>query len=643
MPPASSAPGSARRGRSLAAPSPHWTSLCTAVACLVPGAVGTWLSSGAPGWRSDAATLPLLGAATPLQGGVSALLGQLLTLLPVGHGASRAAALGGLALGAAGALTFGLARELLDRNGPAPRLNPVLAAAAAVAATLSVSWLAEGTTLGGFAVAAALGLGTLRAFDAGTAGRSRGAPTSPSAPYRAQPETEHDADSEGSALRAVATGALLGATAWEHLATAFAVFAVLLVRLWQRGQVPSRVEAGLFGGSAATVLAAALVPAGLAPALVPLRSLRVERVATFAPGLEDWFGGSESGASLIGSLDPARWLDEVGLLLLVAALVGGVWALGSRALRGPAAPLLLWVGLDLFWGGVARDDGPVLPLHLLALVSLASLAALGVQTAVRLLERTALPGARPALVLLTVLTLAVTWAGAEDAARVVERRNQVATETWTDETLAALPYRALVLASSRPVVQRLAVALASGARDDVTLVPLPLLGRGALAAELLELEPALALLIRELSTSGRPSEQALTALADARPLFVEARGEWDRRLVAHLVPGPFLARFAPHPLGRSDRIVAAAGQQQTFERVLAAASGPTQGQRRSFDPETPDPATLSVLTSAAQEQRTLLTVLGDKHEAAELTKRLERLEGSGASARATKPTQLASR
>jgi hypothetical protein len=145
-------------------------------------------------------------------------------------------------------------------------------------------------------------------------------------------------------------------------------------------------------------------------------------------------------------------------------------------------------------------------------------------------------------------------------------------------------------------------------------VPLPLLDRGDTARRLLEVEPHLAPLVRELRVSGKPSEYALSSLADARPLYLEFDPEWDRRLMEHVLPHPFWVRFSPHALGRSDRTAALEQGREAFGRALAMATQPV-----------PDPATLSVLTSGAREQAIMLAALGDKQNAGALVEDLGQL------------------
>jgi hypothetical protein len=320
-------------------------------------------------------------------------------------------------------------------------------------------------------------------------------------------------------------------------------------------------------------------------------------------------------------LRAAGWLEGLGLFALAAAIVGAASALLQRKLRAALAPPAVLLAFDLSMPSSAPEglsaSGRVAP-HLLALAVLVVIAALGVHALVSWLSRLQFPGARSSAALLVAFALAASWAGAEDSMRLVGSRNPRAAEVWTDEAFAALPPRSLVVVRSEPLAFRLWAARAIGGRSDVLVVPLPLLGRGTLAADLLELEPQLALLIRELSISGLPSEQALTELSDARPLFIDVDPTWDRRLLEHLLPGPFFSRFAPHALGRSDRKLALEASLVTFERVLARADGGL----------TPDVATRSVLLRGAEQELALLEALGDRAEAQLLRARLEQLAPS---------------
>lgn len=602
-------------------PSSSWSFACGWVAGLLPLSLGLWHAADQSTWRGDGALLGLLGGPPDVQGAFSSWLGQLLQLLPVGSVISRAAILGAAALGVAGVLVFRLTLRLLQANGPAPRLNPLLSLCAAVTTSCCLPWLSEGTVLGGQALAGALALGALTvALDLPGGGTTF------------------------SPARIVLSSALITAAALESLWAAAPVGLALLVVLWQRGRLPRAKDAALFAGTATTLSAAALAPVVFAATSAPWQHLSPQRAAQLLGDSRLWSGGSgflgDSGlvdGDLEGLTRPLllpSWLDEVGLLVLVAAAVGAVWGLLQGSPRRILAPLGVLLAFDLLLPAAAPVElvpqGRVAA-HLIALAAVTGAAALGLQTLAVLARHAGLLGARPATILLGVLTAAVTWAGVEDSLRLLARRNFRALDAWTDEALSSMPPRSLVVVSSAPLVRRLTAATASGARPDLVVVPLPLLGQGSLAAELLRLEPALGLLIRELSVSGRPGELALTALADVRPLFVEADPSWDRRLVAHLIPGPFLARFAPHALGRSDRRGALASQEDGFERVATLALGAGD----------PDPATLAVLRTSARHQIALLTLLGDKEEAQQVEQRLLRVvDPPGASAEAPRLAAL---
>jgi hypothetical protein len=149
-------------------------------------------------------------------------------------------------------------------------------------------------------------------------------------------------------------------------------------------------------------------------------------------------------------------------------------------------------------------------------------------------------------------------------------------------------------------------------------VPLALLGRGSVAADLVREEPAVAPLVRDVIMTGRASEFALAALSDARPLYVELDPEWDKRLLDHLRPTPLWLGFTPHTLGRSDRTSALSSEEgrRAFRRVLGVAKSVPGG----------DAATLSVLGARAREQAVVLAALGDRDSVRRVLGDLGRIE-----------------
>lgn len=533
-------------------------------------------------WSGDLAVVRALGQPPMGSGGfVTSLLGQGLVLLPLGGSWLRLALLGPLAAAASGVILFELTRRLLGSNAASPALAAALAFVASVTTTLAPAWQAAAGSPGGGAVGVALGLGAILVQ---SRGRGR--------------------DARGS----LALGLLLALALLEQSAAGLlGLLGVLTLQLGERS-LPSwrRAVPGLVGG--AVVIGLALLPqllrqgtAAAATDLVPLFAF--PGAGEGRPGLSGWAG--------------VAWQRESGLVTLVLAAGGAAWGL----LRGKTRPLLLgWVamvGIDLLttrggsgaagWAWLA-ELGTATRLYAVAGVAMA--AALGVQTLALGLRRARLPFARAAAALLVVLDFTFALVAAEEAWFSEPHRESLATEVFTDEALAGLPPRAVVLLRSEAMVWRLrAAAVLRGERPDLLLVPLGALGRAPVARRLLEREPQLGALLRDVAVQGRPGEYALSGLADARPLFVEVDPGWDRRLFAHLMPGGMWLRFLPHALGRSDRVQGIRRGQSSFERVRAAVGEPGSKAR---------PATRRAFARRLREQAVVLIVQGDFQAAGEL-------------------------
>jgi len=532
-------------------------------------------------WRNDVAIVRTLGF-VPIgaEGVISAVLAQCASLLPLGGRVLRAALPAALATGCAAGLIYGFALRLLDKNAPAPRLAPILALLAAWGVVITPTWQAEATVAGGASVAVALVL-------AATAVR-----------FRLRLEERGW----------LAFGVMLGVAFLEQRLAGFACLALLFADAALLRQLPRQRQLAELAGAALVVVALGLGPFWFQPTSGGIWSDWGSELARLS--------GGATALPVAGTV--AAWREALGLIVLGLALLGGAWAMSRPRTRPWFLPLAVFPLLDLSLPLEAESlVGPVSGrvIDLLALAVLGIAAALAAQLVGLLLERGRVPLARPVQVLLVVAGMTFVLVRWEESEQQTATQARGVAEAWTDEALASLPPRSLLMVRSEPAAWRLwASRVARGERPDLTVVPLPLLDRGDTATRLLELEPHLAPLVRELRMTGKPSEYALSSLADARPLYLEFDPAWDRRLLEHVLPHPFWMRFSPHALGRSDRIAALDDGQKAFARVVEA-----------VDQRFPDPATLSMLTTRAREQTVMLAALGDRESALSLLEQVREI------------------
>jgi hypothetical protein len=402
---------------------------------------------------------------------------------------------------------------------------------------------------------------------------------------------------------AIALGGVFGLAFAESRLPATVVAAALAVRIVASGVVPQRRHAVAFGISAVAVWLFCLLPLIVRPhaenAWVSL--------GTQLSGVED--PGHTAVYLRTGPF--AAWAAQVGVIASALGVGGLAWGIFRRSLRAAALPVALFVVADSFMPAREQDAlsaDPVLAVRLLAVAGLAIGAALGVRSAVAALERFRIPFASSAAVLLVVYHFTLVFTAEEISADVVSSSDHLGADVWADAALGELPPNSMLLVRTPTLAWRLwAARLAHGERPDVVVVPLGLLGRGSMARALCNEEPALKPLVRDFSMTGRTTEFALSAVADARPLFVEFDPDWDHGLLTHLRPTPLWLSFAPHTLGRSDRARALADEsgRRAFRRVLGAAKD------RGRD----DRATLAVLGAGVREHAVVLAALGDRDAA----------------------------
>jgi hypothetical protein len=486
--------------------------------------------------------------------------------------AFRASLVASLGLALAGFLLFrGIERALTERQPSL--LNSLVALLATCTAVLSPSLLREGSVGGGASVALALGLALLL----GSTG----------------PLT---------ARRWAGLGAGLGLLLAENAVLAVVVAAALLVRTLVLR--PRTVERGFSFAAAGFAGVALLV-------LVPMLVRPLAPSSWLGVGLAHGFGDLKHlDIQSLRNRGLGAWISQVGLAAGGLSALGLALGLLRGASRGWALALLVPLGLDLLMpatsSGLLTAD-PLAPLRQLAFGSAAALSALGLQQIVLFLLSSRLPMARSAGVLALASHAALVTLVAEEAIPQADRNRNLGAEVWTDQAIELLPASSLLLVRSEALLWRLwAARLGSGMRPDITVVPVPLLGRGKVAGALLREEPALATLLRDVSATGEPSEFGLSTVADVRPLFLELDTRSDRRLASHTTSEALWLRFAPQPYGSSDRRAGRNAATTAFYRVVAAA--------RRQDPH--DEATLEVLAAHTRSLAIASALVHDRESVA---------------------------
>ena len=565
---------------------PTWvSSACQGLAFGLPWLLGVWHANPNPHFASDFALVRSFGLLpVGFEGLISAALSALLAWVPLGGLTLRSAFVSALGLGLGGLFTFRLARGFVRRSGARAAFEGPLALLAALGATIGPSWVLEGSVAGGHALAAALALAALDVAE----------------PHQWSPR------------RALGLGALAAATLLESRWTGVGVvLALALRRVLSQAPLLSAEGAALGIGFAAPLL----LPVGAFFAFVASTSARAGMaLSATAPSL------FPAAASVERSVALSAWLTEVGVIGLALSLLGVGVALSVASERRVFAPLLVFLGLDLALRAANAEPTRHDPMWGVRLVALAALGVAGVLALSKVLawsSRARIVFARPAGILLFVYGVTLVLVSAEDALRAAETRELNAVGQYTEAALASLPPHSVLLVRSEPLLFRLLAAQATrGSRPDVLVVPFQLLERGGTRAAELSREPGLLPLVREMLLKGEPSEFALSALADARPTFVDLGPFADERLAGHLVPQPFFTAFASQPLARSDRERELDRGASSFARVVAALKNSPDG----------DPATRSVLAAALAERALLLASFGDREASAALVAELRALD-----------------
>jgi hypothetical protein len=491
-----------------------------AVSALVPGSLAATLAGNVPDAAHDAGVARVLGLDAQPWRALDPLVGAILSLIPLGTHAERAALGGALVAAASGAILYVVVRELLGACAETARLRCVVAAIAALSVVVAFPWQAESAKVGGSALGAALIF--LPAAVVGGRGATRGRGAWPAAAF--------------------SLGLAIG---YEPLVGACALSASVPLILTA---APLRRSIFLEWRSNKGDLGAAFL-AGTAPLIVALVCTRLSGLPIPSVLAEGWSG--ERGLSSSGS--PLPFIRaELGGLTIVLTVVGGTLAMMVPRARPLALSLMVIVALGFACGKVGSPLGPTrygAPI-LAAFAAASGLAGVGVQAIVRRIAAARVPFAQASASMVLLLALARPVDAADDS--LLRSRSDDACAAWDDIAWGGLAPRSVILLTEPRLYARSRAARARGAlRDDLIVVPA--YAHGPLARRVLAADASLVPLWRDLEIVGSPGEGSLSGLSAMRPVAMAYEPRWGRVLVRHLVPSALLDRFDLAPRGASDR------------------------------------------------------------------------------------------
>jgi hypothetical protein len=560
---------------------------CT-VAWVLPTLVA--LSRLAPSgrWESDVPALRDLAlVSVGLGGGPSTALTQIVRLLPLGSLTFRAALVGVFALAISARILFEASIRLL-RSAERERsawLAPTLAAVGTLTTTLGPSFQREATVGGGRLVAIAALLGivlTMQELVTGRAARR--------------------------VVSLVGLGVLLAIAFSEDVAAGLLGLACLVASVATADPRP--------GFHKVLLPRRAFAVTGVAFGVTLLFFVAPPLVRAFTPGSALDFGLPLSSRALgIASTDGIAFgsidliLREIGWSSLGLFAMGVAAGLIRRATRWQVAPLLVFVAADV---GIPLGLLRRIPLasvttcHLAAVFVICIVAVSGVHAGVRRLLALRIPFAKPLAALSVAFHITLVALISEQAGEAADRSLQRGAEEWTDSALGDIdPSAAILVRSPQKLFRIYEAQLVEGARPDVVVVPVRLLGRGSVSGDLLTREREIEPLVRSIALTGSSDEFSLSKLADVRPLFVELDKAWDTKETSHLTISGLWLRFAPEPLAAADRKMSSDVSTVAVERLLA-----------SVAPDAwPDPSSVHVAEDVVRQEVTLLVRIGDTHTA----------------------------
>jgi hypothetical protein len=266
-------------------------------------------------------------------------------------------------------------------------------------------------------------------------------------------------------------------------------------------------------------------------------------------------------------------IENVGVVLVLLALVGSYVLVRTKALRGLAFAWGITVLVSLcgraFLGPV-RGNPDVLGYMMPGFAALVALGVCGAGAVLALLEK-ARP--RPVLASSVIATLAALFALAHGAARA-SLADFHATDEFDDLRRRELPAQSvLLLLTPETVFRHWDGEAVERLRPDVAMVPVPFLGYGDSGKVLAKKRPELARIIEGWLESDILPRRAVLALSDERPVFIEGDATSSLAFFANMLPQGLLFRVSSQPVSPGAVRNAARGREAGYALLARKLDG----------------------------------------------------------------------
>ncbi len=263
-------------------------------------------------------------------------------------------------------------------------------------------------------------------------------------------------------------------------------------------------------------------------------------------------------------------LHVIPLLLAILGLYALLRMPGARRLGFVWGSLLITTFVARAWLGFVRANPDALGYLMPAFGAVAALGAAFIATLLIMLGRAATEAPSRTSVIAAAGLAIVALTQVQRNAPLVSLTRFSATDDFDDARRRELPFGAVVLAHGPSTIFRhWGSEVSDRLRPDLTLIPIPLLTYPGMVDEIIARDPDVAPLLRSYLLEGVLRASELQSLASDRPVFVELDLRLTPEVFTTLVPAGGLYEVLADGSSETDEHVGRTSRQRTLSRLYA--------------------------------------------------------------------------